>query len=291
MGIKKNMATCSRSPLQLFLSSPTPRLICTRHVQAKSAESSQLYPQILSSRTANSKSAKKRVLLEFFEQVRTAEPQEKIRALTRVQRMKYVVYPQTPAIGADKWYQHFTKTSYLQGLPENLSSVEIENAAVSELSSLVTNALLQEHWYTKKGRTFIQKEQEKFVAPFVTNAVSGLISSLAGRNPALQLSSLGKCYHHHHHDSLYISFIQQCTEILGLFWLQICLLMSTFTGWMEKGLFLEDTGVVELNHRGSRLMTDLTVRYASDGSYLRYSFTKDFRPFDNAEPHTLSTPV
>ncbi|KAK2845640.1 hypothetical protein Q7C36_010494 [Tachysurus vachellii] len=184
------MATCSRSPLQLFLSSQTPRLICTRNVQAKSVESGQLYPQIVSSRTANSKSAKKRVLLEFFEQVRTAEPQEKIRALTRVQRMKYVVYPQTPAIGADKWYQHFTKTSYLQGLPENLSSVEIEDAAVSELSSLVSNALLQEHWYTKKGRTFIQREQEKFVAPFVTNAVSGLISSLAGRNPALQLSSL-----------------------------------------------------------------------------------------------------
>ncbi|KAK3514662.1 hypothetical protein QTP70_021579 [Hemibagrus guttatus] len=184
------MATCSRSPLQLFLSRQTSRVICTRNVQVKSAEANPLYPPILPSRTAKSKSAKKRVLLEFFDQVRTFEPQEKIRALTRIQRMKYVVHPQTSAIGADKWYQHFTKTAYLPGLPEKLSGGEMEDAALSELRSTVCNALLQEHWYMKKGRTFIYKEQEQFVTPFLMNAVSGLIASLASRNPVLQLSNL-----------------------------------------------------------------------------------------------------
>lgn len=193
-----NMAACGRSPLQLFLSTQTSRVICTRNVQVKSAEGNPLYPPILPSRTAKSKSAKRRVLLEFFDRLQTVEPQEKIRALTRIQRMKYVVYPQTSAIGADKWYQHFTKTAYLPALPEKLSSAELEDAVVSELRSTVCNALLQEHWYMKKGRTFIQKEQEQFVAPFVMNAVSGLTASLASRNPVLQLSNLGKSPVHHH---------------------------------------------------------------------------------------------
>ncbi|TSM85969.1 28S ribosomal protein S30, mitochondrial [Bagarius yarrelli] len=184
------MATCYRSPLQLFLSTHTPRLICSRNVQVKSADTNPLYPPILPSRTAKSKSAKRRVLLEFFERIRSVEPQERISALTRVQRMKYVVCPQTPAIGADKWYQHFTKTAYLQGLPEKLSSADLEDAAVSELRSTVRNALLQEQWYMKKGRTFIQKEQKQFVAPFLMNTVSGLVTSLASSNPVLQLSSL-----------------------------------------------------------------------------------------------------
>lgn len=195
------MAACSRSPLQVFLFTQTSRVICSRNVQVKSAEANPLYPPILPSRTAKSKSAKRRVLLEFFDRLRTVEPQEKIRALTRIQRMKYVVYPQTSAIGADKWYQHFTKTAFLQDLPEKLSSAELEDAVVSELSSTVCDALLQEHWYMKKGRTFIQKEQKQFATPFVRNTVSGLISSLASRNPVLQLSNLGKSPDHPQHAS------------------------------------------------------------------------------------------
>ncbi|KAB5528489.1 hypothetical protein PHYPO_G00140770 [Pangasianodon hypophthalmus] len=187
---KKNMAAYRRSPLQFFLSTQTSRVICSRNVQVKSAEVKPLYPAILPSRTAKSKSAKRRVLLEFFERLRTVEPEEKIRALTRIQRMKYVLYPQTFAVGADTWYQHFTKTAFLPGLPEKLSTAEMDEAAVSELSSTVCHALLQEHWYMKKGRTFIQKEQKQFVTPFLMNAVSGLTASLASRNPVLQLSSL-----------------------------------------------------------------------------------------------------
>lgn len=184
------MATCSRSPLQFFLSAHTSRVIFSRNVQVRSAEANPLYPPILPSRTAKSKSAKRRVLLEFFDRMRTVEPQERIRALTRVQRMKYVVCPQTAALGADKWYQHFTKTAYLPGLPEKLSPADMEDAAVSELRSTVFNALLQEHWYMNKGRTFIQKKQKQFVTPFLMNAVAGLVNSLASRNPVLQLSSL-----------------------------------------------------------------------------------------------------
>lgn len=192
------MASCCRSPLQLFLSPQTSRVICSRNVQIKSAETTPLYPPILPSRTAKSKSAKRRVLLEFYEQVKTVEPQERIRALTRIQRMKYVVCPQISAIGADKWYQHFTKTAYLPGLPEKLSSAELEDVEVSELRSTMCNALLQEHWYMKKGRTFIYKEHEQFVTPFLINAVSGLMTSLATRNPVLQLSSFGRSVIYQH---------------------------------------------------------------------------------------------
>ncbi|XP_017546544.2 39S ribosomal protein S30, mitochondrial [Pygocentrus nattereri] len=191
------MAVCSRLPLQRFLSASSPRLLSCRNVQAESAAPGPLYPPVLPSRSAKSKSAKRRVLLEFYEQLRGAEPREKIRGLTRIQRMKYVVYPQTFAQGADRWYQHFTKTAYLPGLPDKFTSEaephqeqEFEDAVLSELRSLVCNALLQENWHMKKGRTFIHGEQKQYVRPFVTNIVSGLVHSLARTNPVLRLSSL-----------------------------------------------------------------------------------------------------
>ncbi|KAF5906635.1 39S ribosomal protein S30, mitochondrial, partial [Clarias magur] len=184
------MAVRSRSSLQLFLSAQTSRVICSRNVQVKSAEATPVYPPILPSRTAKSKSAKRRVLLEFFDRLRTVEPQEKISALTRIQRMKYVVCPQTPAVGADKWYQHFTKTAFLPGLPDELSSPADLESVGSELRSILSDALLQEHWHLKKGRAFIQKEYKQFANPFLKNAVSGLVASLARTNPVLQLSSL-----------------------------------------------------------------------------------------------------
>ncbi|XP_072520707.1 large ribosomal subunit protein mL65 [Salminus brasiliensis] len=191
------MAACSRVPLQRLLSSPSPRLTCSRHVQVESATPGPLYPPILPSRTAKSKSAKRRVLLEFFDSLRGVEPQEKIRALTRIQRMKYVVYPQTFALGADRWYQHFTKTAYQPGLPETFTAKTepiqefgIDDNAFSELRSAVCSALLQENWYMKKGRTFVYKEQNQYAAPFLTNIVSTLVNSLASKNPVLRLSSL-----------------------------------------------------------------------------------------------------
>ncbi|XP_026858678.2 39S ribosomal protein S30, mitochondrial [Electrophorus electricus] len=197
------MAAYSRLPLQLFLSTQSSRVISSR--KAETATAKHLYPPVLPSRTAKSKSAKRRVLLEFFDQLRGADPQEKIRALTRIQRMKYVIYPQTFALGADKWYQCYTKTAYLSGLPEKFkTSAEVNTdlgpveelqsvlgeCAYSEIRSTVCNALLQENWYMKKGRTFLYREQEKFVAPFLANLVSGLVNSLVNKNPVLRQSSL-----------------------------------------------------------------------------------------------------
>uniref|UniRef100_W5L9U8 Mitochondrial ribosomal protein S30 n=1 Tax=Astyanax mexicanus TaxID=7994 RepID=W5L9U8_ASTMX len=197
-----NMAACSRVPLQRLLSARSPRLTCSRHVQAETAAAAAaapVYPPVLPSRTAKSKSAKRRVLLEFYGQLKEAEPREKIRALTRIPHMKYVVYPQTFALGADRWYQHFTKTAYLPGLPERLAvnadpgqelKSGVDDSTLSELSSAVRSALLQENWYMEKGRTFIHKQQKKFTLPFITNIVSALVNSLASKNPVLSLSSL-----------------------------------------------------------------------------------------------------
>ncbi|XP_051552008.1 39S ribosomal protein S30, mitochondrial-like [Myxocyprinus asiaticus] len=169
------------------------------HVQASTAES--LYPPILPSRTAKSKSAKRRVVSEFFEQLRSCTAHEKIRALTRVQRDKYVIYPQTFALNADTWYQHYTKTAYLSGLPENYTApsgdsaeqvkpVMGESVLLSELRSLVCNSILQEHWYMKKGSPVTHKVQEHLVSPFVRNIVCGVKNLLAKENPVLGLSSL-----------------------------------------------------------------------------------------------------
>ncbi|XP_076853918.1 large ribosomal subunit protein mL65 [Brachyhypopomus gauderio] len=197
------MASYSRLPLQSFLLTQSSRVICSRKVET--AAPKPLYPPVLPSRTAKSKSAKRRVLLEFFDGLRGAEPQEKIRALTRTQRMKYVIYPQTFALGADRWYQHYTKTTYLPGLPEKFgTSAEVktesgpvgpprsvlDEAAYSDLRSVARNALLQEYWYLQKGRTFVQKEQEHFVKPFLANLVSGLVNCLVSKNPVLRESSL-----------------------------------------------------------------------------------------------------
>ncbi|XP_016108259.1 28S ribosomal protein S30, mitochondrial-like [Sinocyclocheilus grahami] len=123
--------------------------------------------------------------------------QEKIRALTRVQRKKYVIHPQTLALNADKWYQHYTRTAYLSGVPEKYAaSTNAESAPVvgesvlSEGRSVARNSILQEHWYVKKESAFIHKEQEQFATPFLRNMVCGLKNLLAKENPVLSRSSL-----------------------------------------------------------------------------------------------------
>ncbi|XP_043096784.1 39S ribosomal protein S30, mitochondrial [Puntigrus tetrazona] len=185
------MASCSRLPLHPFLSRASVRLVCIRNVQVEAPTARSLYPPVLPSRTAKSKSAKRRVVAEFFEQLRSRTAQEKIRALTRIQRKKYVIYPQTSALNADKWYQHYTKTAYLSGLPEKHESAPaVDESVLSEVRSVVCSSILQEHWHKKKARTFVHKEQERLVTPFLRNAVSGLKHLLAKENPALSLSTL-----------------------------------------------------------------------------------------------------
>ncbi|NWU49914.1 RT30 protein, partial [Dromas ardeola] len=77
-----------------------------------------LYPPIVASATAKSKAAKRRRLEHFNQQVHAAVSiEEKLRLYGKLQRPKYMVYPQTFALNADRWYRSFTKTVFVPGLP------------------------------------------------------------------------------------------------------------------------------------------------------------------------------
>lgn len=116
--------------------------------------------------------------------------------------MKYVIYPQTFARNADRWYQHYTKTAYLSGLPDKYGLIQddtpdasgvtgISHDALTDIRSLISRVLLQEHfWHIKKRRPFLYREQELVIGPLLRNLVSGLTYSLAKYNPLLLHSSL-----------------------------------------------------------------------------------------------------
>ncbi|XP_052634450.1 39S ribosomal protein S30, mitochondrial [Harpia harpyja] len=77
-----------------------------------------LYPPVVASATAKSKAAKRRRLEHFHQRVHAAASvEEKLRLYGQRQRPKYMVYPQTFALNADRWYRSFTKTVFLPGLP------------------------------------------------------------------------------------------------------------------------------------------------------------------------------
>lgn len=168
-------------------------------------------PPIVPSFTAKSKSARRRQVGEQVKKICASAVQEKLSLITRIQREKFVVYPQTFARNADRWYQHFTKTAYIPGLPEKFTQGQkqtaredgspqaaahttvpgMEDDAFADIRALVTRVILQEHWHLKKRRPFLYREQEQMVGPFLRNLVTGLTYSLAKYNPLLQLSSLG----------------------------------------------------------------------------------------------------
>lgn len=77
-----------------------------------------LYPPIVASATAKSKAAKRRRLEHFNQRVHAAASiEEKLRLYGQLQRPKYMLYPQTFALNADRWYRSFTKTVFVPGLP------------------------------------------------------------------------------------------------------------------------------------------------------------------------------
>ncbi|NXL87743.1 RT30 protein, partial [Alectura lathami] len=77
-----------------------------------------LYPPVVASRTAKSNAARRRRREYFYQQVHEAATiEEKLRLYGKLQRPKYMVYPQTFALNADRWYQSFTKTVFVPGLP------------------------------------------------------------------------------------------------------------------------------------------------------------------------------
>ncbi|XP_075597432.1 large ribosomal subunit protein mL65 [Balearica regulorum gibbericeps] len=187
--------------------------------QTESAVSSQppdsLYPPIVASATAKSKAAKRRRLEHFHQRVHAAASiEEKLRLYGQLQRPKYVVYPQTFALNADRWYRSFTKTVFVPGLPPGAVAPEAAKAPepgaaapgagkspepsaeaapnldMGELRSLACDALLQESFYQNKKRPFLYRDQDHTPGPFLTQLVSTLAAFLCGRNPLLAASSL-----------------------------------------------------------------------------------------------------
>ncbi|XP_007890402.1 39S ribosomal protein S30, mitochondrial [Callorhinchus milii] len=155
------------------------------------------YPPLVPSRTAKSKSAKRRRQEEYYDKVHAAPSAvEKIRLLTAFQRLKYVVYPQTFAINGDRWYQHFTKTAFVPGLPPALAPSPAEGDSgsagpdLSRLKSLVCHAILQERFYLKKRQPFVFKQRAQSALPFLRNLVSTLSSTLTPHNPLLGVGTL-----------------------------------------------------------------------------------------------------
>ncbi|NXC47369.1 RT30 protein, partial [Penelope pileata] len=180
-----------------------------------------LYPPVVASHTAKSKAAKRRRLEHFYQQVHEAATiEEKLRLYGKLQRPKYMVYPQTFALNADRWYRSFTKTAFVPGLPPAAVSAsrtaapgpagapepgaEASGAAgapepaagaapdvdLGALRSLACDALLQESYYQNKKRPFLYRDQEHTPGPFLTQLVSTLAAFLCGRNPLLASSSL-----------------------------------------------------------------------------------------------------
>ncbi|KAK5870851.1 hypothetical protein PBY51_003763 [Eleginops maclovinus] len=202
------MAARTRLPLLFPKNLPPFRNQKLAHTEAAVKEPA--YPPIVPSLTAKSKSARVRQVEEVVQQICASPVEEKLSLITRIQRMKFVVYPQTFARNADTWYQHFTKTAYIPGLPEKFSlsperktgGEEEQPAAVQttvpgvghdgfeDIRSLVTRVILQEYWHLKKRKPFLYKEQEQMVGPFLRNLVTGLTFSLAKNNPLFLTSSL-----------------------------------------------------------------------------------------------------
>ncbi|XP_029294959.1 large ribosomal subunit protein mL65 [Cottoperca gobio] len=201
------MAARTRLPLLFPKNLPPFRNQKLAHTEAAVKEPA--YPPIVPSLTAKSKSAVQRQAGEHVKNICASPVEEKLSLITRIQRMKFIVYPQTFALNADRWYQHFTKTAYIPGLPEKFTlspeketgGEEEQPAAVvtvpgighdgfADIRSLVTRVILQENWHTKKRKPFLSRKQEQMVGPFVRNLVTGLTFSLAKYNPLLLLSSL-----------------------------------------------------------------------------------------------------
>uniref|UniRef100_A0A8D0H9F3 Mitochondrial ribosomal protein S30 n=1 Tax=Sphenodon punctatus TaxID=8508 RepID=A0A8D0H9F3_SPHPU len=151
---------------------------------------SSLYPPVLPSLTAKSWAASKRRREVFYQAVHKAPSvEEKLQIFGKLQRLKYVVHPQSSALNSDRWYQSFTKTVFLPGLPP---SPEQPGAAVGldlgELRSLLSDLLLQEHFYQRKASPFLFRQQEWGLIPFLQQLVSALAARLGSHNPVLAAS-------------------------------------------------------------------------------------------------------
>nr|XP_060617448.1 large ribosomal subunit protein mL65 [Anolis sagrei ordinatus] len=157
-----------------------------------SASSSSLYPPVVASLTAKSQAAKLRRRQRYYQEIHDApSAQEKLRLYGKRQRMKYVIYPQTWALHADRWYQSFTKTAFVPGLPEAVRGGEAAEGEpdLAQLRSLACDVLLQEYYYQRKPRPELFRRNERGPAPFLRHLVPALVAHLAARHPALEVGS------------------------------------------------------------------------------------------------------
>lgn len=155
------------------------------------------YPPIVASMTADSKAARLRRIERWQATVHAAESvDEKLRILTKMQFMKYMVYPQTFALNADRWYQYFTKTVFLSGLPPTPAEPEPEPKPALDLAALravACDCLLQEHFYLRRKRRVHRYEESEVISlPFLDQLVATLVGFLSPHNPALAAAALGE---------------------------------------------------------------------------------------------------
>ncbi|XP_054842638.1 39S ribosomal protein S30, mitochondrial [Eublepharis macularius] len=151
-----------------------------------------LYPPVVFSITAKSQAAQRRRRERLYQEVHDAPSlEEKLRIFGRNQRLKYVVYPQTWALNADRWYQDFTKTVFVPGLPaQEETGGEASRVDLSELRSVVCDVLLQELFYQRKRTPYLFRAIDQGPAPFLTHLVPALTAYLASHNPVLVSSSI-----------------------------------------------------------------------------------------------------
>ncbi|XP_056398015.1 39S ribosomal protein S30, mitochondrial [Hyla sarda] len=156
------------------------------------AAASSPYPPVVASMTSGSTASRRRRIEGHYSRVRAqTDVSAKLKLITGLQRLKYVVYPQTFAQNADRWYQHFTKTAYVPGLPGRSGGpVSLGEQEMSGLKSMLCEALLQELYYTTRGRTFLYRSQEVSAGPFLSRAMAILSSQCAQYNGLLRHSTL-----------------------------------------------------------------------------------------------------
>uniref|UniRef100_H0WHZ7 Mitochondrial ribosomal protein S30 n=2 Tax=Otolemur garnettii TaxID=30611 RepID=H0WHZ7_OTOGA len=151
------------------------------------------YPPIVASLRADSKAARLQRIRRWQAVVHAAESaDEKMRILTKKQFIKYVVHPQTFSLNADRWYQGFTKTVFVSGLPPPPAEPEpVPELDLPALRAAACDCLLQEHFYLRrKQRVFRHQKHDTILSPFLDQLVATLRDLLSPHNPALATAAL-----------------------------------------------------------------------------------------------------
>lgn len=151
------------------------------------------YPPIVASMTADSQAARLRRVQRWQAAAHAAPTvDEKIRILTKMQFKKYMVYPQTFALNADRWYQGFTKTVFLSGLPP-APAPSPPSLDLAGLRAAVCDCILQEHVYLQRRRRRPLSDHRQALASSVLDQLVGtLVNLLAPLNPVLTTAALGE---------------------------------------------------------------------------------------------------